>query len=1748
MGRISKNKRLIILSSVVAFIAAIIFMVSFLSVKNNNREDIPALTVEEVSESEESTISVSIADTNFSGTGILLLVKPNVNVEMDNCNITGSALGAITVNGGTLNLKNSSIDFIEGAEAITGDGGAISVNGGTLNLDNTNISGYKVTGNGGAIYAHSTSVLNINGGSFSDCEAAYGGAICLKSSTLDINGTTFDSNKSSHSGGAIYSELSTINIGQDENAALTSFTGHESMYYGGAICSRVTELHVANASFTNNELLNKNVNSMGGGIYQAGGEAYIADTTFTGNIAGNRGGAYYAGGYVEFLGDTNFIENKADGSSGEAGAVMFAANGFIGRADRSFDGEFRGNVSNGGGGAIYLSNNAEVHQYGGTIIGNSSNNAQGGGIYLYTGAKYFLQDGEIADNFVNNSSNGYGGGIYINKSDAVFTMYLGEVSGNSAELAGGGVYVNEGQFVLRGGSIFDNTAGVLGGGICVKNTTNTQALNISAGEIYSNTAGSYGGGIYLQNREYDTIDSEGAKATEKIHIENVNIYSNTASYGGGIASGSGNLDLYAGVVVNENTATTCGDGVYLRNGVSFVLCGGQVYDSDNAIFAEGNTNTITLNSGKLGSKQVVEDDVVSYNAIKTNATVPIVTIFQDNTNLELEGVYINNELVTVSTSTVYLEEVSCFVDGGSLTLVDSLIEATQRVGVYVDGGTLTLLGNTTFDVVNGYCIRTVGSSSKRSTINLGTKIETINDVEVADFDGYCHNQINLEYADLKMYGGCIDSGYNAIKISYSNVYIYGGVISSSSDSVCCFNPYSNFYLEGGTIKSLGGCGIYATAGNFFLNGGEINDCSSKGIYASNANVNLTGTSILNNSIGVNLTSSTFNMSGGKISGNTASNGAGVTIRSSTMTMTGGEISGNTASVSGGGIYADDSSTLNLQSNAIISGNSSNSGNGGGVCLVDSTLNMSGGKISDNHASSSGGGLYLSSSETSTISGGQVINNTSYTGAGIFTAAPLDIYGNAVIAKNTASGDGGGLSVSGKTVNIGKTQNFTGAIAENYGSLGGGVHVSGTNSNVYHYSGVIGENTVDGVTYTGNNASSGAGVGLYTSSKFTLCGGKIYKNILSGGGAICVSDSNAEVIITSGEICENAALDGYTLSGTAIRINSGTLTMEGGTIHSHTSYYGAVYCSGTFNMTGGEIKNNTSVNGGGVFLNGASSILNMSSNAKIEANTATTNGGGVFLNGAGSTLNISSNAKIETNIANNGGGGVYVLKGTLNVDGGSISNNKIKTIAADKSVYGAGICATSAVVSMTDGLVSNNILHSESLSGATLAGAGIYGTTGTHILLSGGKISENIANGFGGGIHLSFNSYTSNGTTIYSYLEITGGEITLNQAESGAGVYMNGGDTFAENTATAKILGGNVHDNTAVLSGGGLELARVTSVFDGNNNIYSNKINETVNHEENSGYGAGVAINGGKASIYNGTINANTVVYSSNLDAAFGAGLYITGTAEVTLGKYENSEEYKPTISHNIASPYSTGTTAFNKSSGGNIFINRDATLIIKNAEILGDGTTMQSQLGGAIANLGVLRMLGGTISGCVATTGGGIGSYGGFEIDVNVGSLSLNYDLTRNDLEISGNSKILDCVASNVGSSVAMGNKVTFGDGEVEINGTIAIGATEKSTFLGLYEIVPATYPQITVHPNFDLVNHLDLVFAQASFDYGNQTYSMQAKDTMMVSKFVDKDVLFITGSHNHIISEFNLTRANTYFEYYSDSTLANHTGYSLGT
>jgi hypothetical protein len=138
------------------------------------------------------------------------------------------------------------------------------------------------------------------------------------------------------------------------------------------------------------------------------------------------------------------------------------------------------------------------------------------------------------------------------------------------------------------------------------------------------------------------------------------------------------------------------------------------------------------------------------------------------------------------------------------------------------------------------------------------------------------------------------------------------------------------------------------------------------------------------------------MSGGVIKGMKASTGAAIGVYGGIFTMSGGAITGNTATGNGGGVQVQNNGVFTMSGGA-IAGNTA--GNGGGVNKSNGTFTMSGGAIAGNTATGNGGGVQVQNDGVFTMSGSAVINanNNVYLASGRTIAIDGALTGSTPVA-------------------------------------------------------------------------------------------------------------------------------------------------------------------------------------------------------------------------------------------------------------------------------------------------------------------------------------------------------------------------------------------------------------------------------------------------------------------------------------------------------------------------------------------------------------------------------------------------------------------------------------------------------------------------------------------------------------------------------------------------------------------------------
>ena len=675
------------------------------------------------------------------------------------------------------------------------------------------------------------------------------------------------------------------------------------------------------------------------------------------------------------------------------------------------------------------------------------------------------------------------------------------------------------------------------------------------------------------------------------------------------------------------------------------------------------------------------DNPASLREIKLGSTGSMFTVAETVTltldkNISLIGLNSlspnTQPLVTVSGNLIMLE-------GSKITKNDSTTQDTSGGVSVINGGIFTMNGGEISEnsaTGNGGGVGVSSSSTNKIShfyMN-GGKIINNNAIKSADNpEGYNEGTgggVHIWNSRFNMNGG---------EISGNTAKHGGRGVNMWSD-----HDHGFIEIKGGIIKeNPGGRGVQVgtdadNGPTFTMSGGEITGHEDGGVIIHSGIVfNMSGSAKIHNNFttgdfpggGVRLEGGTFNMTGGSIYENTASedNGGGVLVGGdATFNMSGGTIYENTANRYGddtglgGGVCVEGHFEMNT--GAEITGNSSHWG--GGVAVRESGIfTMKGGEISNGNTADYGGGVAVASDGIFNMEGGEIHSNKAEygfvvpdlggNGGGVhIDGGRFNMSGNAAIRNN----DGGGVFIDAGTFNM-----SNGIISEN--KINGGVILT-EDGTFAMTNGDITTNVFDNSYY--NNGYGGGGVTIGLISTFTMNGGRIHNNksIEEGGGVYVMGTFN----MSSGEIYSNESING---GGVACGEDSEFNMFGNALIRENTAFGlggGVTMYSGRFTMyENAKIHDNKTIfttdreyfYGGGVRCSSDSEFI-MSGNAAIFNNTTHDDGGGVHIQ-HNSRFEMSENARIYNNTARIGGGGVQISNEAIfEMKGGRIYGNNTTT--------------------------------------------------------------------------------------------------------------------------------------------------------------------------------------------------------------------------------------------------------------------------------------------------------------------------------------------------------------------------------------------------------------------------------------------------------------------------------------------------------
>ena len=313
----------------------------------------------------------------------------------------------------------------------------------------------------------------------------------------------------------------------------------------------------------------------------------------------------------------------------------------------------------------------------------------------------------------------------------------------------------------------------------------------------------------------------------------------------------------------------------------------------------------------------------------------------------------------------------------------------------------------------------------------------------------------------------------------------------------------------------------------------------------------------------------------------------------------------------------------------------------------------------------------------------------------------------------------------------------------------------------------------------------------------------------------VINNQGKLTINGGEI-KNVRSNSAMVGIVTAKGPNAVLTMNGGSIHDNymsNQFTNVVKITegASFFMNGGDISNNTLEHGGSNGLNSAVGVEGIKGSSTMEMTGGTITGntaeyGGILVG------TYSTNYTMQNNFSNPAH---YYSTGTLNLKGGTISNNTAAvlgggiavngtgkltmdggTISGNKAPFGGGIGVNDYLTSADGRRFGEERWRGFFPASATINDGLITGNEATMTAVTTQITDPNAENGVGGGMYVASKE-------VY----INGGKFTNNTAgKQGGGIYvasvpyvLHMGKTLVTgNTATK--LGGGIGSNGAVVFG------------------------------------------------------------------------------------------------------------------------------------------------------------------------------------------------------------------------------------------------------------------------------------------------------------------------------------------------------------
>ena len=607
--------------------------------------------------------------------------------------------------------------------------------------------------------------------------------------------------------------------------------------YGGGVYVK-SAFYMYGGTIGGEDVDDGNTAHQGGGVYVSEGGFNMSGGTISNNKTITvPGGSLWADGGGVYGYMTYAYINMTGGEISHNTAARYGGGVYMDDGDKEFkmsgNAKISDNTAEYGGGMFVCSKNNELSEN--AIISGNKSTKSGGGIYMskaadWTASSLTMSGGEISQNTAGTN----GGGIEVYGGGV--TMTGGNISGNTAGTNGGGVDA-ENRFTMSGGTISDNKATIGdGGGVCQSNNTGT--FTMSGGEISNNTAAGSGGGV--QAGGYVFLMSDDAK-----------ISGNTATgNGGGVnVSGTCGLRIAGGASVLDNSCNGKVNNVYLPSGetikITDKLTGIKSIGVKVVTLPTAENNSIAF-AGGYDTYLVDDNDAAAFSidGYEDNANY---NVWYNGGNLNLYYGEVHKHTVCVGTNCT---DSHAEVVWEPISSQDDLnkIDTTHGKYYYLTDD-IDLTGD--WIPANGVVLDLCGHSITGDSSYVIQPYQNYT-FTLTDCKGDTGNYGKITHLE----GG--EGGPGVYVDRGTNFYFYGGCITGNNSSSGVVNVLGNFYMYGGEIKD---------------NADTSTSNSEAAVYVQECG--------------------SFDMSGGKITGNSVKRGCGGVYVKGAMTVSGdAQITGN----------------------------------------------------------------------------------------------------------------------------------------------------------------------------------------------------------------------------------------------------------------------------------------------------------------------------------------------------------------------------------------------------------------------------------------------------------------------------------------------------------------------------------------------------------------------------------------------------------------------------------------------------------------------------------------------------------------------------------------------------------------------------------------------------------------------------------------------------------------------------------------